>query len=164
MKVKDQIKVRREQLGISIEELAKRLGVSGQAVRYWEAGRSFPGKAKAADLEVALSMNIDYTEGAREERNHKPMSALIDQSDTDLLLQICRLPQPAKKLIGDLVRMHIAALDGGRKSFSERVTEGPVPSFQQKQKEKAQGGAVNADVNIQPAVKRKRTSTRKAAA
>lgn len=163
MKVKDQIRVRREQLGISVDELAKRLEVSGQAVRYWEAGRSFPGKAKAAALEVALSMNIDYTEGAGDAYGKNPMAALIDKSDTDLLLLICQLPAPAKKLFGELVQMHVSALDGGRSAFSKRVTEGPIPSFQHKIKDREIGSAGHAAIKDEQQVKRKASAARKAA-
>lgn len=129
MKVKDQIRVRREQLGISVNQLAKSVGVSSQSIRHWEAGRSFPGKSRLAALESALSITIDWTEGTRAAPGRKGISALIDQGDIDLLLLICRLPAPAKALIGDLVRMHVAALDGGRKVAPERISEGPVTSF-----------------------------------
>lgn len=139
MKVSDQIKVRREQLGVSVNELAKRLGVSGQSVRHWEHGRSYPGKAKIAALESALSFTLDWTEGSRVAAGRPGVSALIDQADIDLLLLICRLPPPAKTLISDLVKMHIRALDGGRKAFSERVTESSVPAFNQASNEIKKG-------------------------
>jgi transcriptional regulator with XRE-family HTH domain len=139
MKVSDQIKVRREQLGVSVSELAKRLKVSGQSVRHWEHGRSYPGKAKIAALESALSFNIDWTEGSRAAGGRSGVSALIDQADIDLLLLICRLPPKAKVLFSDLVKMHVTALDGGRKAFSERATEGSVPAFSQTSSEVSKG-------------------------
>ena len=136
MKVSDQIKIRREQLGVSVNELAKRLGVSGQSIRHWEHGRSYPGKAKIAALETALSFTLDWTEGTRAAAGRPGVSALIDQADIDLLLLICRLPPPAKVLMADLVKMHIAALDGGRKAFADRATEDSVPAFSQTSSEK----------------------------
>lgn len=139
MKVSDQIKVRREQLGVSVNELAKRIGVSGQSIRHWENGRSYPGKSKIAALETALSFNIDWTEGSRAASGRSGVSALIDQADIDLLLLICRLPPPAKVLFADLVKMHVTALDGGRKAFSERAIESSVPAFSQTSTEMSKG-------------------------
>lgn len=132
MKVKDQIRTRREQLGISIDELARRLEVSGQAVRHWESGRSFPGKNKAGALEAALSITLDWTEGARPVSTGNAMAALVNHADIDLLLLICQLPPPAKQLIGDLVRMHLTALEGGRKAFADKVTHAGGASFTEK--------------------------------
>lgn len=125
MKVKDQLKLRREQLGVSVNELAKRLGVSAQSVRYWEQGRSFPGKSKTSALESALSFNIDWTEGAKAAQNRSQISALIDPNDVALLLQIARLPPPAKALIGDLVEMHLRAIDGESRMTHENIRKSP---------------------------------------
>jgi transcriptional regulator with XRE-family HTH domain len=133
MKVKDQIKVRREQLGISVNELAKRLDVSAQAIRHWENGRSFPGKSKTAALEAALSCNIDWTEGARAAAKRPQISGLIDPNDVALLLQIARLPPPAKSLIADLVDMYVT-LDGGKRAFSQRSKEGAAAAFYDQEK------------------------------
>lgn len=129
MKVKDQLKVRREQLGISVNELAKRLGVSAQAVRHWENGRSFPGKSKTAALETALSFNIDWTEGARAAAQRPQAASLIDPNDVELLLKIARLPPPAKALFGSLVDLHLDAMAGGKPSISERIKESPARPF-----------------------------------
>ena len=97
MRVKDQLKVRREQLGISVNELAKRLGVSAQAIRHWENGRSFPGKSKTEALETALGFHLDWTEGARAAGQRPSATSLIDPSDVELLLKIARLPPPASR-------------------------------------------------------------------
>lgn len=162
MKVSDQIKVRREQLGVSVSELAKRIGVSGQSIRHWENGRSYPGKAKISALETALSFNIDWTEGSRAASGRSGVSALIDQADIDLLLLICRLPPPAKVLFSDLVKMHVTALDGGRKAFAERATEGSVPAFSQTSSEVSKGLA-HATPRQQARKPSKTKSRRKAA-
>lgn len=129
MKVKDQLKIRREQLGISVNELAKRLGVSGQAIRHWESGRSFPGKSKTTALETALSFSIDWTEGARTTGQKVAPGSLIDPNDVELLLKIARLPPPAKALFGSLVDLHLNALDEGGAVISERIKESPARPF-----------------------------------
>ena len=123
MQVKDQIKVRREQLGVSVQELAKRLKVSAQAVRYWESGRSYPGKGKTAALEAALRFNIDWTEGARASAKQPTVQSMIAAGDVSLLLEIAKLPPPAKALIGDLVRMHLDALGAGGHALDDEATE-----------------------------------------
>ncbi|MBU3577514.1 helix-turn-helix transcriptional regulator [Polynucleobacter sp. UK-Kesae-W10] len=143
MKVSEQIQARREQLGISINELAKRLEVSGQAVRHWESGRSFPGKSKTVALESILGMSIDWTEGVRSKSAKSPISTLVNQGDIDLLLLICRLPPQAKDLIQQFVSMHLTALDGGRKAFSDRVKTGVIAPFKEK-KTQATKGEINA--------------------
>lgn len=129
MKVKDQLKVRREQLGISVNELAKRLGVSAQAVRHWENGRSFPGKSKTVALEDALSFKLDWTEGAHATSGRPQASSLIDPNDVALLLQIARLPPPAKALIASLVDMHLDALGVTKEVAVERIKESPARPF-----------------------------------
>lgn len=129
MKVKDQIKTRREQLGVTVSELARRLGVSAQAIRYWEAGRSFPGKAKTSALEAALSFSLDWTEGSRAAAKRPQLASLVDPQDMELLMEICRLPAPMKSAVSGLVKLQLAALDGGRKAFTERSTHGAIASF-----------------------------------
>lgn len=129
MKIKDQIRARREQLGISLVELANRLGVTDQAVRHWESGRSNPSKRMAQQVEAALDFQIDWSEGARHSGDKSTMNALIDQRDIDLLLVICRLPWDAKNLIGELARMHLAALERGTHTINEREATKPIPPF-----------------------------------
>lgn len=133
MKIKDQIRARREQLGMSIVQLAERLGVTDQAVRYWEAGRSNPGKRIAQKLEEQLDFRLDWTEGARHSGDRRTINALIDQNDIDLLLLICRLPFDAKNLLGDFARVHLRALEG--RKIDERETTDKIPPFLEKKQE-----------------------------
>lgn len=162
MRVKDQLKVRREQLGVSVQELAKRLGVSAQAIRHWENGRSFPGKSKTAALEAALSFNIDWTEGSRAAAQRQQAASLIDPNDVELLLKIARLPPPAKALFGSLVDLHLNALDGGRPVISERIKESPSRPFYEAATGEASGqqGAKKS----KPAAPKPRGSTQRTAA
>jgi transcriptional regulator with XRE-family HTH domain len=170
MKVKDQIKVRREQLGISVNELAKRLGVSSQAIRHWENGRSFPGKSKTAALETALSLNIDWTEGSRAAAKRPQISGLIDPNDVSLLLNIARLPTPAKSLIADLVEMYVT-LDGRAGSFAHRGKESSAEAFHEKESQGESARGTKATRAPKPGAKGskneepdKRHSTRRKAA
>jgi transcriptional regulator with XRE-family HTH domain len=102
MRVSEQIRARREQLGVTVRELAKRAKVSEQAVRHWEGGRSFPGKATARRVESALSFTIDWTEGKSTQGRPVGANALIGQEDVELLLVLVRLPPPVKKMFADL--------------------------------------------------------------
>ncbi len=132
MLIKDQIRARREQLGISIVDLAEKIGVTDQAVRHWESGRSNPSKRLAQKVESVLDFRLDWTEGARHSGSASTMNALLDQQDIDLLLVICRLPFDAKTLIGEFARLHLAALDRGGRAINERESTRPIPAFIEK--------------------------------
>lgn len=123
MLLKDQIRYRRESLGISMKELADRVGITEQAVRHWESGRSFPGKKIMHKVEQALSFTIDWTEGANPGVAGKTAAAMIDQTDVELLLVICKLPLKAKNLIADFARLHLEAVEAAR---SNGVTRGEL--------------------------------------
>ena len=129
MKIKDQIRARREQLGISIAELAKRVDVSGQAVRHWESGRSFPGKSIASAVEAALSIRLDWTEGDASAEDRPEMATLVKQGDLDLFLTIAQLPLNVKVILGELAKSYLAIIEGSKNSFSERSKGGGVPAF-----------------------------------
>lgn len=137
MQIKDQIRARREQLGISVAELAKRVGVSGQAIRHWESGRSFPGKSKAPSVETALSFTLDWTEGRKASAAQPQMAALIEQGDIDLLLLLCRLPAPFKALLTELAQAQLGAIVGKREGFSAKETEQPKSAFSRKERNNA---------------------------
>lgn len=129
MKIKDQIRARRDQLGVSVVDLAAKLGVTDQAVRHWESGRSNPSKGTAQQLEQLLDFQLDWSEGARHSGDQKTINALLDQRDIDLLLVICRLPFDAKNLIGELARMHLAALERGSHTINDREATKAIPPF-----------------------------------
>lgn len=130
MKVKDQIKARREQLGISLTELSKRIGVSAQAVRFWESGRSYPTRSKIPALESALSFALDWSEGEHPVQAGAQVTTLIDPKDIDLLLVIARLPPAFKDIMFSLAKMHLSAILGQQKSFQEvRKKKQSIESF-----------------------------------
>lgn len=129
MKIKDQIKSRREQLGVTVNELARRVGVSHQSVRHWEAGRSFPGKAKAPKLEDALSFRLDWTQGVRSRRERPDATALLDQADIEIMLVIRRLPMSVKMTMVELANLYLEAIESTPGSFTTKTTEAGVGSF-----------------------------------
>lgn len=130
MKVNDQIRARREQLGISVRELAEAVQVSEQAVRHWESGRSSPGKLKARDVERELSFTIDWTEGATDRGRPVGASALISQGDLELMLVMVQLPPEVKHLFVEMARQFIESRRGKpRPSFAEKVEVAPVQAF-----------------------------------
>jgi transcriptional regulator with XRE-family HTH domain len=108
MLVKDQLQVRMDQLEMPVTELARRVGVSGQSVRHWLAGRSFPGKAKCNLIEEALSFKLDFSEG------NTGQTETIDQklTQTDLATRnaISQLPPDLQVTIGRLAAQFILAL------------------------------------------------------
>lgn len=126
MKVGQQIQMRMEQLGVSVPELARRIGVSGQAVRHWVAGRSFPGKRHAPALESALSFNLDFTEGAGRKTGRPDASALMERQDVELMLMVARLGPEMRVALRQLVE---ACLVVQRGDFSMRERAQPVDAF-----------------------------------
>jgi transcriptional regulator with XRE-family HTH domain len=155
MQIKDQIRARREQLGVSVNELAKRLGVSSQAIRHWESGRSFPGKSKAPGVEAALSFTLDWTQGKRADATKSQMAALLGQGDIDLLMLLCRLPAPFKALLTNLAQMHLAAITGDKRAFSGAKTEEPKSPFKDKVEEMKVAKIATKAAVKRPAVRKK---------
>lgn len=153
MQIKDQIRARREQVGISLVDLAAKLGVTDQAVRHWESGRSNPGKRIAQQVEAVLDFQLDWSEGARHSGDKSTVNALIDQRDIDLLLVICRLPWDAKNLIGELARMHLAALERGPHTINDREDTRSIPPFLELKKDANRA----ANTTSQRATKREQT-------
>lgn len=108
MLVKDQLRLRMDQLEMPIPELARRVGVSTQSVRHWLAGRSFPGKAKCNLIEAVLSFKLDFSEG------NTGQTETIDQklTQTDLATRtaISQLPPEMQVTFGKLAAQFVAAL------------------------------------------------------
>lgn len=100
MLVKDQLKIQMDQLKMPVSELAKRVGVSGQSVRHWLAGRSFPGKAKCNLIEEALSFKLDFSEG--ESAQSITVEQTLKQSSVNTLLVISRLEPEVQLLFAKL--------------------------------------------------------------
>lgn len=90
MLVKDQLRLQMKRLGISVAQLARRLEVSDQSVRYWLTGRSFPGKRHVPALERELGLHIDFSEGATPSSVPRP-AEIQAQQDLELLLLIQKL-------------------------------------------------------------------------
>lgn len=130
MLVKDQLRVRMDQLGIPINELAKRLEVSSQSVRHWLSGRSFPGKAKTVALERALSFKIDFSEGGSSKE--MPVSERLQHTDIETFLMITKLPPDVKEAFLKLAHLYVAMEEGKSLTFAQRVVEAPVPQFNEK--------------------------------
>jgi transcriptional regulator with XRE-family HTH domain len=132
MKVGQQIQLRMDELGVSVAELAKRVGVSGQAVRHWIQGRSFPGKKHAPALESALSFNLDYTEGAGKKGGRESAAEIMERHDVELMLLIARLDPEMKSALRRLAEACLAASSGPVRSFSGRVKPLAIEPFFEK--------------------------------
>lgn len=104
MLVKDQLKIRMDQLGMPVSELAKRVGVSSQSVRHWLGGRSFPGKAKCNLIEEALSFKLDFSEG--ESSQSITVEQTLRQSSVNTLLSISKLPLDVQLLFAKLANAY----------------------------------------------------------
>ena len=114
MEIKDQIRLQMDRLSMPVSEVAKRLGVSHQTVRYWLIGRSFPGKAKTQLLESSLSFKLDYSEGAI--ASGPTVEASLRQTDIETFIDFQSLPPEMKLLISQLTRgiNQLASKDHGQ--------------------------------------------------
>lgn len=133
MLVKDQLKLRMEDLDISVTELARRVQVSNQTVRHWLSGRNLPGKSQLAALEKALGPNfkVDFS-GVYEAPiaqapppvAEPPVSQSVElrRKDAELFIMISQLSPELKARIWDLVevlsRQQYAAPTGGSSGAS----------------------------------------------
>ena len=104
MLVKDQLLIRMEELKMPVSELAKRVGVSSQSVRYWLTGRSFPGKAKCSLVEEALSFKLDFSEGSSTQSI--TVEQTLKQSNVNTLQAISRLPLDVQLLFAKLANAY----------------------------------------------------------
>lgn len=131
MEVKDQLKMRMDQLGVTVNELAKRCEVSSQSVRFWLSGRSFPGKRHAAMVEKALSFKLDYTEGSS--TSAPTMGAMLQKVDVELFLTISKLPPPIKVLLAQLAEV-LASAPPNRaiQTFADRREQEQIEPFSTK--------------------------------
>lgn len=103
MKIKDQIRTRREARGLTKQQLAEKLEVSVTAVDHWEAGRNQPNRKKIEALESALDFQLDLREGADLPGNLKTAMDIIGESSASLVYKISLLPADGRKAIEDLV-------------------------------------------------------------
>ena len=141
MLVKDQLRVRMDQLEIPVNELARRVGVSSQSVRHWLAGRSFPGKAKCNLIEEALTFKLDYSEG------NTGQTETIDQKlvQTDLAARnaISQLPADVQVLFMKLAAEYVTANRAAQPSrplHREPVQQTPARPMTQEERERALAG------------------------
>lgn len=122
MKVSDQITIAMQRKGLTDKQLADKLGVSQQTVRYWQGksadGRtSFPNKKMLPELERALGVTIDWTEGRAAAAGAAPTAmASVDSEDFGMLVELSRLPLDSKIAFRNLLKVHVAAIDAARRT------------------------------------------------
>ena len=102
-----QIRMRRQALGWTQQELATRLSVTEQAVRHWENDRSHPTGKKKAPLEAALGARINWTESPDFE---SPLQVRLLPEDWELLSVLVKLPAPVKAVLQRMALMHLEAV------------------------------------------------------
>jgi hypothetical protein len=100
MLLKDQLKIRMDELDMGVTELARRVGVSSQSVRHWIGGRSFPGKAKCPLVESALSFKMDFSEG--QSVQSVTVDDALQRGSVEAFAAISRLPAPTQLIFQKL--------------------------------------------------------------
>ena len=120
MLVKDQIKLRMQELEVSHAQLARLCQTSDQTIRHWTTGRCYPSKKLVPLLEQALSFKVDFGEGAAVAG--QTVSELMPSRDAELFSKIQRLSPEAKlnfeQLADQLLRQQPVA------PFFERTSNG----------------------------------------
>lgn len=142
MQIKDQIRAAREGLGMEMRELAQRANVVEQAVRHWESGRSYPRRSTEPLVEAALGIKLDYS---HEDRDKKKLDVgAFTADDMGLLMVLCKLPTRAKRLFGELMRLHLEAVEPPPEAPDElpapRRVAAPAPATKTARRHEAVGG------------------------
>ncbi|MDI9521321.1 MAG: XRE family transcriptional regulator [Bacillota bacterium] len=79
MKMGEKIRRKREEAGISQEQLGEKLGVSFQAVSNWERNSSLPDTAKLSMLAKALNTSVSYLMGEAGSQDWDRFDRLFDE-------------------------------------------------------------------------------------
>lgn len=88
MDISNQIKTRREAMGLSQEQLAEKLYVSRQTISNWERDKTYP------DVQSLLMPSILFDTSICQSPHHaRQESALLDAS-VALVMRTRRCPQP----------------------------------------------------------------------
>lgn len=70
------IKSERVRLGLTVDDVAKAIGVHVNAIRRWEIGQAEPSASNLVKLSSLYQCTPDYLLGATDERNGKAVAVL----------------------------------------------------------------------------------------
>lgn len=139
MELKDQIRIARCAAGMDQKDLADKLGISRQAVLWWESGEHRPKVRRVHELEAALNVRLDLSENGNAaplDSNKKSLS--VDPECLRLAVAIGRLPMEQRKAITTLALIGEKAALGHRTEpfiLLESDAKGSsVPSFIENEK------------------------------
>jgi len=83
MKIHERLHEARSRAGLSMSEIARRLGVSPQSVQQWESGTTTPRPQRIRDLAALLGVTEGYLLGAGEELAAAAEAGALDATGTD---------------------------------------------------------------------------------
>lgn len=106
MEVKDQLRVRMDQLQVGVGELAKYCGVSNQSVRHWLSGRSYPGKRHIPQIEKRLNIKLDFSPDTPS--SVPTTESTLQAQDIALFMKISKLAPEFKVSISHLIDLILA--------------------------------------------------------
>lgn len=119
MELHDQIRIARERIGLSQDELADKLHVSKTAVDNWETG-AVPRKEKLLKLQEIFGVTL-YVAGTPEpSEQNNPYG--ITPDDLELLIKVKQLPLEQHEAIMRLIGVMSASSSTDNKSFKEFVS------------------------------------------
>lgn len=107
MELKDQIRIAREALGLDQPQLAELVGVSKQAIIWWETGENVPRIQRLRKLEEVLNIKLNAT-GNTEVDGSLPNLPGVRPEDLSIAVAISRLPKSYRDalitMLGGLIR------------------------------------------------------------
>lgn len=111
MNIANMIKSKRNELGLTQEELAKKLFISRQAVSNWERGRSYPDITKLKDLSelFCVSMDLLLLEEVEDSRKENRKLKVITSTITIIMISIISI-----LVYRAVYPPHLAAIDSVR--------------------------------------------------
>ncbi len=130
MELKDQIRIAREAMGLSIEQLARELEVSRAAIYYWEDGENAPKNNHLRLLEKVLKVRFDTTGiGDAIPFDKVNLNPSLKPEVVRLAVAISRLPRAQRDAIETLAFMgEKQALRSEKESGSDKA-EDKLPLF-----------------------------------
>lgn len=116
MKMGGRIRLKREEAGISQEQLGEKLGVSFQAVSGWERNNSLPDTARLPMLAKALNTSVSFLVGETENQDWNRFDRLFDE---DRMYTFIKAAATAKGL-----QQTLQALPFAREKHKNQVRKG----------------------------------------
>lgn len=123
MLIKDQIQISREAIDMTKKEFAERLGLSVQAISWWENGDHNPAIKRIPDIQRVLKVELDMSEKGPPTipKGGDGHSLGVDPEVLKIAVSLAKLPADQRRAIVTLIKVGEAVALGKRaESFAVR--------------------------------------------